>query len=407
MNRLVAFGLLIGLVLVGSCDETEPTTFFTLRVDQSYAFYESLDFWVFANDVDGNVLDAQPFEAGDVISLRSEKHVDIFSLSIFAKYRSGGKDAYGVQTFFGVTRNTEMERSRTPSTPRGSAGVATITISNYQESSSPLTSLYFSDGFQSAGMNNSTLSSTYENNTFIMDVILSEGAPELYITGYRGAAPVYEHASNLAAGQSRVFDYNNFKPFDHTFEIKPGEVASLYAYKEINNVTAEFILSSTDNWRGAAALPKIIGYNDGYDNYLTIVRRFENGRNISYEKKGAVNPDVELPDFTFNITNKDLYNFNMEFSRSYTYLTVSWDIDKGTYFVGWSARAKTAEEIVPVKLPPALTELFPQMTFSGLKYRLAEVTECLDGFTYEQYIRQINPAGRSSYERYIYENYQP
>ena len=398
-SRIIALLFLssAGAFLSGCHNEdaepTVPQAILTLQVDKGYGLLD--DKWIFASDENGEILDVQPYEDGQTITLMSEKRPDKINVTLF-KY--GALVLVDTQLSFttwgDVASGTTFHlKAAAPPSNNLERTEADLKISNFNVT---MSQLGISNGYSVGYQGSLALGHLALDLSFY-------GAPsDILLYSWHSDVPVYHMATDVKSNDVIDLDFmTDFTPFPHPFKLdfagKNAAIIEGYDAKKALNITL------LDTWSTESDHP-IIGYLDGYDSYYMRVSNFQaNGHSTSYQKKGAINYSFDMPTYAFSVANSTLQNFSFNFSLDYTYSTALWQLISGKEYTWWTVNAPSGYTVKGLSIPSQILAKYPQLDVNKLEHVSTSFTDVVKGRSYQESLPGAVVANADdTYESYTY-----
>ena len=399
------FIVLILSLVVFSCDLNQAEEPVLLRTDSFSGFTASnADRWVIISDSRGKIIDYKnTSDTEGVLEFRglAGGTITVTELNIFS-FEHGNETLlrHNLTSYFGVPIGnsyfvSESENSGTPLPDP--VGKAQIRLNNYSESDDPWYAIGFSDGFNSFNAWLDYDTHTYDGSTFMADMNLREDPMDIFITSYKGSDPVYAWLRDVNVGDSVVLDFDDFSPMTTVPINKSIHNAYIMGQNEPELSARRHFLSWTEYWRYAnysnpGGNPSI-GYIDGF-NYYDVYAQIgpmlccSPHERVAYNKLGTSVPaSIHLPDYSFSLSEDNLFSLNYTFDRPYTRKNFNFSIDEADNNLRWNIHAPEGVEIKAPKIPIEIQANYPFLNSGNLPLRTARFVESLDGNTYEDFIK--------------------
>ena len=200
------------LVTCKNDDDPAPTpnptiTLLTFKQDASTPTANTDD-WIFVTDESGTLLDIKQFEAGQAITLTSNKTTasEKINVTIF-QYSKATNELMAFNSYLGIASNqswTAYKKVATTTLFPPIAGTFTINVNNYP---SGFSYFYVTTNDLGLGGNGPVSSSQYD--------LLSTEPTKITVSSYRNNIPVYTNLI-VSVGNTYTLDFlTDFKPMEH------------------------------------------------------------------------------------------------------------------------------------------------------------------------------------------------
>lgn len=388
LRLLVPVGIVLALI---GCDKDDPTP----KDFVTYTMEVQGNWWMFASDPDGNLLDAKQLVFNEAVSLSVANPPDSFSLTI-VKIERESPPALELTTYAGVKPGSVFAPK--PYVPEdseqvSSEGKVTIEVTNYPDDQS--FPLIVSDEFQNTTHNFSGTSTA----TFLMS--LWAGKPRRFlVTGYdRGLLkPVYRFIETGEAGTTTTVDFGTLEPFEKTIEITGFETEldvhgtfNMYSSPKPDILGVQF--SDLDwNYTDASPVTKV-GYLDEFTDYwfqLRLIESNEQGtllRNQIYTHLGPLTAPITIRDDQHIIHEHSLPNYGFTYSGSYDLRRHSFGYEENNAVVSWFIYSGFSGKVPITQLPNEVLALVPGLTLNAIVHRSSRFYNYDDGYTYKKFIQ--------------------
>ncbi|HEY5744839.1 MAG TPA: hypothetical protein VIU12_02075 [Chryseolinea sp.] len=358
-------------------DPIEPQAILTLQVDAGYGVGN--DKWVFASDENGEVLDVQPYEDGQTVTLMSDKHpakinVTLFeygplaSVNTLLAFRSWGDVASG------TTFHLKAPKSPTNNPERANAS---LNITNFNITMSQLGLSY--------GLGIVGYSGTLALGHLEMDLSYFGAPSDILLYAWQSGVPKYYMAPAVKANDQIDLDFmTDFTPFPHPFKLdfagSNSAVIEGYDAKKSQTIT---LLDTYYNYGNTGSDHPVIGYLDGYDSYNMRVSNYQaNGYNTTYHKKGAINFSFDMPAYTFSVTDRSVKNFTYTFSHHYTFSGAFWQHIDDKEYTWWTVYAPSGYTAKGLSIPSQILAKYPQLDVNKLEFGYMSFYDNIKGRSY-------------------------
>lgn len=269
-------------MIIASCGSNSPEDEVLLRTDSfSGEVPDHVESWVFISDKSGRLLDLHKTSEGEEEVLEFEGVADdwiiVTDVSV-ASFDNNGitRLQHQITSYVGVpVGETYLVSERDPgqTTYSDTLGRASLVLNNYNESSDPLSTIGFSDSYNSYNnwLDLSTI--TYDGFTFAADMILRESPIDIFVSAYNGPEPVYTWLRDVEVGDDIVIDFDSFSPLTKVSINKPvnnayiqGQIEPELGGRGYELSRSEYRMMSDDYDPSETVT---IGYVDGFDYYDT------------------------------------------------------------------------------------------------------------------------------------------
>ncbi len=401
--------------LMQGCSENDPgpkDVLLTVNIEAGY--FTGLDAWLFISDGDGKTIDVRQATDSARIKFSGTPQAKV-ALTIFTRVATTNGDGsvwngFGFRTYQQIAAGSTIELKRGTSNytdQPDEIGTASFTLVNYDDSDNPEQGLFFTDGISTPYSVLDYSSYSYTGTDFSSQLRLREDPARILLTTYHNDIPVHQWLNDVIPGQEIELNFDSFIPskiITVNKQVVHGEVKTMIGesfatgYIFCNLYSRQISKSSN-----LSELPKL-GYLDGFDKYFVhaVLNPFHDRDNIYYSKAGTVPQAIHLPDFTYSISNDNLYGLSLNFSNDYSY--------KGAYFiksvpesqVNWQLVSE-GENFKAPAVPTEIKKMYPTLNVDDLKLQFADYTHALDGYPYVDYLRDIFASlRRNEYEELRY-----
>jgi len=248
---------------------------------------------------------------------------------------------------------------------------------------------------------------SYTGTDFSSQLHIREDPARILIATYHNDIPVHQWLNDVIPGQEIELNFDSFIPsktITVNKQLAHGEVKTMIGESFATGYIFCNLYSRQISKSSNLSEPPKLGYLDGFNKYfvLAVLNPFHERDNLYYSKAGTVPQAINLPDFTYSISNDNLYGLSLNFSNDYSY--------KGAYFiksvpesqVTWQLVAEGENYKAPA-VPTEIMKMYPTLNVDGLKLQFAEYTHALDGFSYVDYLRDAFASfRRNEYEELRY-----
>jgi hypothetical protein len=368
-------------------DPGPPGTLLTFTTDPRTSFTSTTDDWVFVTDEAGTVLDNKPFEAGQTVVLTGPVPSGKVNVTVL-KYTN---------TYTYITSYLSIPIGQTwaylPFTPDSApqiAGTANLTITNFPATST-LGDLTFSD---ENGLSYASAANLTAPGTYAVQIALAKIPARIYVATFRNSAPVALAWNNVINGAALTGNFNtDFKPLDHSVTLNFSGSNTIFA--RVTGLTGNGKPSSNNgnvmylrNYMTVNG-PLTVGYNDGFDTYKTDVGIVTGPGAIfrTYAKIGAVPTSAPFLNYTLSVAKDDVRDFIFTLSGNFHVRHSIWNSFSTTQ-LEWHVYAPPEGKQKFPNLPPEIKAKYPSIKPELFEYNSNIFTLYLDGFTYDDYIKQ-------------------
>ncbi len=339
------------------------------------------------------------------------------TLTLFTKgaFTSAGDGS--IWTSFSFTSYQEIPSGSTlhlkPSTSTSQQipdviGSAPFALQNYDDSSTPGNALVITDGTSGTYDVLVDSSNVYAGSTFSSQLRLRSDPSKILVTTYRHDIPVYQWLNAVKPGEAVAVSFDSFLPSQTIPVNKQIALASVKTMAGSNFANGydfcEYYSRLLSNSSNLSALPKL-GYLDGFEKYYVsaVLNPLDAKNNLYYSKAGTIPQSITLPDFTFAVTNDNLYDLSLTFSNDYSYKQATFIQSNTATQTTWTLNASNLEAFKAPSIPSEIKKLYPTLNADGLKLEFASYTHCLDGYTYPEYVSDmLRNTPRNVYEELRY-----
>jgi hypothetical protein len=393
-SRSFFFMMALILLLAGCGKKNDPLptiTIMTLKWDISTPT-ATTDDWVFATDESGELLDIKPFEAGQTVTLQSNKITasQKFNITFFQQSKPATEDLFRFTSYLGVTSALEWTAyKKVVPAPAPSPPVASFTL-NLDNCPAGLPYFWVST-------NESILVGSGSPNASTYDLSRTFPATLVFLSTVRNSVPVYGLIITHPDG-NYVLDYQtNLVPLDHlaTYDLSG---ASYYAI-DISCYTDDHYSSSQQGHIVARSSGSptsstfVTGWPKDYRAYKTSLL-IKYPHSLKYYYRFGLPPETNpFLDITSTVTNSSYKNFTFTASGDYHLRTSGWANTNNT--VTWEVNASPTGVQKFSDLPVLLTTKYPALNTVGLNHREMQFTKYLDSYTYNDYLENLG--GNTAY----------
>jgi len=394
--RRLALAVMVVAVSVMSCDKEDPApqdlVTYTMEVDANW--------WFFASDPDGRLLDAKKLVYNQPVSLTTSNPPDSFSMTL-VRIEQVEPPLITLTTYAGIRPGSAFAPkifSPGPFEPPETEGKVTIEITNYPTDQA--LPLIVSDPYQSTTYN----ASGGDTPAFLMNIWKSK-TPRFLLSGYDNDMqhPVYAFIDDAEPGSTVTVDFRTFAPFDQTIEIKgfdtnlSGSVLFTMFNNEADKLNGMQFSELGWDYTGASPVVKV-GYLDEFNDYYMDLRIYEidetNGkhqliRNHKYTHNGPITQPIEVSSDNLQVNNDVMTNFAFVYSGYYHMRSHAFLISTSDTFVGWGMYSAPGGPSPIVEIPAELLSQFPQLDPATMPYVGSSFYRFEDGNTYKDYIGSI------------------
>ncbi|MGC3946434.1 MAG: hypothetical protein QM762_18250 [Chryseolinea sp.] len=370
----------------------------------------SKDKWVYATDIDGNLLDIAKVEGRERVILTSNNRIDKFNLTVV-----NGELAADGHTFISLTTYADIEMGATFDIASVSgfgaedAGTVAFKINSYN---GPEHGISISNRSTFTDYEETIIGNSYNAITTMY------GLPsDVLFSGYRNGVPVYTRIMDVKDGDYLELDMNkDFSPFEHQRRLdfkgqNTGVVLGAYLDTNGNLKSSYFNLIASDQLKETKDQTDqpVIGYIDGFDIYDLYVTHSNPSGYTTYRKRGDIKPSFSsfiIPAFNYKILSNDLREFHFEFSEDFSYSTASFTHESSKLHLGWSIHAPQGTVVNITNVPREILDAYPMIWLDRLTYKGCTLTKIIAGDTYrESILRTANDPAREV-EYYTFSPYR-
>lgn len=407
--------LLFPLALFQGCSKVEtplePSDFFTLTIDPSFET-STKDHWILASSINGEWIDVQPFEAGEVKILHGVvPDRNSFTLHFMEVNEAIDGSREFILTSYGKVAVNGQWILKSPDTVSPPAYALTVQVSNVAPSNRPTPNdivILSSDAGIAGGYSGSITGSNVSLNTR-----LQKSIADIFLTVYQNDYPYYREFQGInlpdtltvnAAADVQIADrtYTLILPENDYFHVSIEAFNPDQAYR---HTMAEFY-----DLDGGTSVK--LGYNQGYDRYRMSLS-YKSGNTLrNYAKVAtAVDENLSLPSFQFGVTGTSADDFECEsdlaFDVSATYFrhfTPEMDIRWNYIQARQDASSAIRCRIEP--FPPELLDAYPVLPDPGqINYLYVSGYQYPEGPGYQEMISTQSQSGRISMDMFAFDNY--
>lgn len=401
-------------------EEPKEITYFTYKAP-AYSDTSESDDWVIIHDQDGKLLDYSALEKEDVLVFKKMDtaltNIENLTITTFTARSTETSNAHTLNTHplvpVGAIWNKEIEtdgfheenfkdfqlrnHTSTPeeknNTKKSTHNILVNNIPGIEKYNitSAVTGYVIAD-----------FSPTDGEDLSLENINLSEGVNYIFfIADSQGSLKhlFFEIDENT---QGLIFDYTDFKDFQHILETQLPDNSNLFAVSRgFETISAEnrgfemTIESEYDN-------PNVsrIGYADGFESYTTSFQlSMTSGYGYRYYEHSVepLNELTILPKPTFSILDKTPYAYEFETDMAYISGTTSWKYEEnfpdGTYVYSyWNIYIPDTKALSIGQLPEELITTHPKLSLEQLKHGDTHLT--IRGFDYTQLLEnRTKPSG--------------
>lgn len=418
MKRLSLFFMLSGVLLfTQSCNEDpEPKhVLLSLNIEPGY-FSDEYDIWMFISDNNGRTIDVRQATDSTQINLTGTPR-STMTLTIFRRIAVISSGDGSTWNSFGFETYQEIPAGSTIDLKKGThnnlqipdvMGSIPFSLQNYDDAEIPEHSLWITDGIALPYSILDYSSNVYAGNTFSSKLYLRKSPSRILLSTYHNNLPVHLWLDDVKTGDAITVSFDSFVPSKIIPINKQVAVASVKTMTGRNYATG-YKFSDLYTWQVSKSsdlsqLPKL-GYLDGFGKYFVFaaLNLPHESTNIYYAKAGSVPQSINIPDYTYSIDNDNLYGLSLTFSNEYSYKNAYFSQHNSETQVNWNMSAGNVENFKTPSIPSQIGELYPMLNVDGLKLHFAGYTQCLDGYTYADYISDIlGSRRRDVYEELSY-----
>ncbi|AYB32522.1 hypothetical protein [Chryseolinea soli] len=372
-----------------SDEPSEPEIILTVHVDADYKGI--WDSWIIVSDLNGELLDAKLYTAGQTVTFSTAKAVDKMNVT-FLGYDPNQEVSASFDTYTGIAKGTTLHFAASPAEPM-TESKATFMIRNYTH-----TGLVFSNG-----SSNYISQSSFNGVELDVDFTFFGSPSDILMSHYREGVPVYNMIKGVVDGDVFELDFaTDFVPVPHQFQLDfdgknmgwiMGTDATRKRYWEIINTAR---LAGT----GYSTDHPILGYIDGFDAYLMSVSNSGANGSVYYSKQGTINSSPAIPSFIFSLANGDMQALSFNFSEDYTYYRASWSDGLHASWVIHAPKGVAVQSLTA--LPAELAAKFPNLDLKKLSFKGISFTKVVEGKTYLETVPGLSPGDPPTFEHYIY-----
>ncbi|MEJ1240306.1 hypothetical protein WBG78_19345 [Chryseolinea sp. T2] len=404
------FALILTGFFLSACfdDHSGDDSQSLVSLDPLAISFSSTNHWVYATDVNGEVLDVQNTVGRKQVTLTSTRYVDKFNLNIVTgTVDTNGKTYLQIQTYADVSPGSSFE------VRYGNGGMVltdpanvNFRIAGYDGPKYGINitnkGSYFSYDVAMAG-------DTYEAN-----LQLCQLPSDVLLTTYRNGTPVYARIPGVKGGDVLNLDMDtNFTPFEHQRKLDFGGYYNIGwvqgAYIEGNKYLPQFYfdLIETDRLAGTkdATDQPVIGYVDGFDSYSMYVANAQPSGYVSYFKQGDIEDSFDsftMPTFTYKTINTGLRNFTFEFSEDYSYYEANFSNESATLSMNWSIHTPSGVAVNIGDLPREVLAEYPMIDPDTFWFDGIKLTKVISGESFHDSILRIGTPQSPEFEYYTF-----
>ncbi len=383
----------LSLLLLVACkndDDPAPNptiTLLTFKQDASTPTANTDD-WIFVTDESGTLLDIKQFEAGQAITLTSNKATasEKINVTIF-QYSKTTNELMAFNSYLGIASNqswTEYKKVATTPVFPPIVGTFTINVNNYPSGFS-----YFYVTTNDLGLagNGPVSSAQY--------ALLSTEPTKITICTYRNNIPVYTNLI-VSVGNTYTLDFlTDFKPMEHVLSYDMTN-ATFYSV-DISAFDGPATLNSPQGYTianyGFTSNPTapgnlVTGWPDGFNSYKTrVLVMYPNVFKLYYKFGAGATATPFADDITSSVTNPDYKNFAFTSAGNYQMRTSIWTNKIADPVINWTFNSPANGIQRFSDIPAELTAKYPVLGTTTLSFEQNGFMKYLDGFTYEDYIQ--------------------
>jgi hypothetical protein len=387
---LTTIWLSLLLVTCKNEDDTTPNptiTLLTFKQDVSTPTANTDD-WIFVTDESGTLLDIKQFEAGQVITLTSNKTTTSGKINVtIFNYSNATSELMAFNSYLGISSNqswTAYKKLAATTVFPPIVGTFTINVNNYP---SGFPYFYVTTNHVGLSGNGPVSSSQY--------ALLSSEPTKIMISSYRNNIPVYTNLI-VSVGNTYTLDFlTDFKPMEHVLSYDMADATfysvDISAFDEpatLNSpqgyTIANYALTSNPTAPGNL----VTGWPDGFNAYKTrVLIMYPNVFKLYYKFGAGAAATPFADNITSSVTNPDYRNFSFSSAGDYQMRTGIWTNKTGDPAIHWTFHSPPNGIQRFSDLPPELTAKYPVLGTTTLFLDQNGFTRYLDGFTYEDYIQ--------------------
>lgn len=375
-------------------------TYFTYNVSIDLLGAPKEDHGIMIHDKEGELLEYKTFETGDYLIFQSiaSKKPDDFTVTTFFRStaRNGNEEYYDFETYPNITSGSIwtfliIPRSYTDNIgdPIGSFNVAISNLTEEFERFSlssnhetrTLGNYTTENGLKTLNLDNVGV---YENNSFILTTVDNENRKK------------YIEINNVQAGDDLIFDYDEFRDFDHTINIQlPSNIGLLNLWQHGGTEPQQYqnqTYSLEDfHWgQSDPIIPETISlsFNDNLKTYLTQINLDSEEFSYYYYKHGTKTDNLTINKPDYSVLDESLFNFSFNTNVGFITRLTGWSaaVNNGgkTYRTQWGVLSKTNSNPKLNQLPEEIQATFPNLNINDLQNRGTILN--LRGESYEKLI---------------------
>lgn len=380
-----------------------PVNILTINIGSS-RFGPDSENWIFINTEDGLLMDVKQVANGQTVSFISDIDVPDFNVTWFQQKVSPNVNTPGLQEYFFqtyglISKGSNLTWSNLPDAQPinpFSQGSASLSISNYFDSVDPKSAIGISNGFNPSLFSSEIEPTMFSNNIFTANIPLrfAQGSSdaEFFISAYRGGVPVYAFPKGIANGADVMLDFNDFLEFDHVINFNntfsAGTIIGFFNSNGFINNTRRYLLSSTDFMFSTSSAGNLrsVGYNDGFDSYLT----FLTGNGFIYNKLGSAPSTFQAPQQTsvVDVNSDNIQNFEFSTSESFIYYRAAWQRIRDQDIIVWTITGSNGSKFKITSVPSQIANKFPVLTLD-LDFGSVRIVKYISDYTFADELDRI------------------
>jgi len=380
------------LVTCKNDDDPAPTpnptiTLLTFKQDASTPTANTDD-WIFVTDESGTLLDIKQFEAGQAITLTSDKATasEKINVTIF-QYSKATNELMAFNSYLGIASNqswTAYKKVAATTLFPPIAGTFTINVNNYP---SGFSYFYVTTNNLGLGPNGPVSSSQYS--------LLSTEPTKITISTYRNNIPVYTNLI-VSVGNTYTLDLlTDFKPMEHVLSYDMTDATfysvDISAFDEpatLNSPQGHTIANYSLTSYPTAPGNLVTGWPDGFNSYKTrVLAVYPNVVKLYYKFGAGATATSFADNITSSVTNPDYKNFAFTSAGDYQMRTSIWTNKIADPAINWIFNSPANGIQRFSDIPAELIAKYPVLGTTTLSFDSNGFTKYLDGFTYEDYIQ--------------------
>lgn len=392
------FSLLLMAMIISCDDEPEaPSPFLTIDNGELYIF--SGEYWVFASDADGRIIDIQSINGKRSIELMTtEKGLSTVDLTLAYVYETPTGKSFNFNTYTNVATDRVLKIYHFPGHGAFSGtGDLKVNLANYSEDQNNPNNLLFSvlpDGYNPGTMRQTS------NSLYVATMAVPVSQGELVVSGHRNDEPVYWKGP---VGPGEIWlDFNSFMPQENIMTLPSGTTGYIFGS---TNPSSRVRAMLAQVWVAPPAQAKV-GYVPGFSHYFTEVYTIgteaDGWVSAMYQNSGTRSNGISFTKPTIDVIDKTPDNFQMTTSSAYDYKSVSWSFGGRDNSIHWTVHSDgNTDARIKCDIPSVFKNEGYFVTKENLKNVLIQLTVSNGTYTYNDLTNEAlyNENKKLLYER--------